>query len=145
MLNDSEKEIIKEVIHKLLLEHHILNDNILSIKDFRNSLSKAITYFAFRDGPIEDMHADPTKNITDEDMMILNKYMVDHIELILELLSENNFIDILIFSAISEFFCSGWDKPDPDKYRESYNTVMEFALSFGIPALLKKYFNNDNK
>jgi hypothetical protein len=42
-------------------------------------IAKAITHFSFRNGPIEDMHADRNKNITDEDMKVLNKYMVNRL------------------------------------------------------------------
>ena len=40
-------------------------------------LSKGITQFAFRSGPVEEMHA--SNKLTQKDMEILNKYMTNRI------------------------------------------------------------------
>src|SRR5699024_9483185 len=54
----------------------LTSENIIKI-------SKVVTHFAFRNGPIEDMHADVTKNSTDEDITKLHKYMVNRVAYIL--------------------------------------------------------------
>lgn len=140
MLSEEEKEKLKDSIHKLLLEKPQISNNLLALKTVRNNLSKAITCFAFRNGPIEDMHTDRSKNITEEDMRILNKYMVDHIEIILELFAENNFTDIYLFSLFSGLYCSNWDDPDPNRYRDEYNSCIDLILNLGP----QSYFDNSN-
>ncbi len=40
-------------------------------------LSKGITQFAFRSGPVEEMHA--SNKLTQKDMKTLNKYMTNRI------------------------------------------------------------------
>ena len=55
-------------------------DKIMQTKlDFEtiDMLSKGITQFAFRSGPVEDMHA--RNKLTKKDMKALNKYMVNRI------------------------------------------------------------------
>ena len=45
-------------------------------------LSKGITQFAFRSGPVEEMHAE--NKLTQNDMEILNKYMTNRIAGVLQ-------------------------------------------------------------
>ncbi len=48
------------------------NKNQNFIIENLDTISKAITHFIFRNGPIEDMHADPNNQLSDDDMKILN-------------------------------------------------------------------------
>ena len=42
-----------------------------------DAISKAITHFIFRNGPVEDMHTN--NQLSEKDMKTLNKYMVNRI------------------------------------------------------------------
>ncbi|HLQ83951.1 MAG TPA: hypothetical protein VK121_08970 [Pseudogracilibacillus sp.] len=95
-LNANMKEII------------LTNENI-------SKISKAVTHFAFRNGPIEDMHADMTKQITDEDMKKLNKYMVNRIAYIFTLILEDRWTEFNFLVENMDFmFGRHWDESFPD-------------------------------
>ena len=53
-------------------------------------LSKMITHFAFRNGPVEDMHAN--NQLSQEDMKILNKYMVNRIAGLLTAIADEDWL-----------------------------------------------------
>ena len=52
-------------------------------------LAISLAHLCFRNGPVEDMHAEG--KLDDTDMMELNKYMVDHLGLFLLLLGLSDF------------------------------------------------------
>src|SRR5690625_2384600 len=80
-----------------------------------SKISIALTHFAFRNGPIEDMHADMTKNITDKDMEILNKYMVNRIAYIFTLIKEENWTEFnYLIDQLAMMFGQHWDEAIPD-------------------------------
>lgn len=54
-------------------------DDPLKDKDIIHKLSVTTAHYAYRNGPIEDMHADRKKSIYDEDMKILNKIIVNRL------------------------------------------------------------------
>ena len=66
-LNKTPEEMEEKARVDLLKEENI------------SKIAKALTHFAFRNGPVEDLHANPTKNLTDEDMKMLNKFMVNRL------------------------------------------------------------------
>lgn len=70
-------------------------------------ISKALTHFAFRNGPIEDMHADSTKHITDRDMMTLNKYMVNRLAYVFKLLNEDKWAEFNFLVEQMDFMFGG--------------------------------------
>lgn len=74
--------------------------------------SKAITEYAFRSGPIEDMHAN--NQLSQEDMMALNKYMVNKIAGLLLMLSKSEWDKINKTLGFYLSLASGWDKAEPD-------------------------------
>ena len=82
--------------------------------DFKtiDMLSKGITQFAFRSGPVEKMH---TKNkLTQNDMEILNKFMTNRIAGLLQTVFNGDVekaLKVLIFYAS---LSSDWDKINPD-------------------------------
>lgn len=51
-------------------------------------ISKAITHFIFRNGPVEDIHAN--NQLSEKDMKMLNKYMVNRIAGLLTAIADNN-------------------------------------------------------
>ena len=77
-------------------------------------LSKALTHYLFRNGPVEDMHADG--KLSQDDMKTLNKYMVNRTAGLLKTLFDGEWIKILVlFDSIFYRNCgSNWDKPKYD-------------------------------
>ena len=51
-----------------------------------DTIAKAVTHFAFRNGPIEDIHANPDKQLTDDDMKILNKFVHNRLTYVFDLI-----------------------------------------------------------
>lgn len=47
--------------------------------------AKVLTYLAFRQGPVEDLHAAPKSKITEREMRDLNRFMVDSLYVLLRL------------------------------------------------------------
>ena len=81
-------------------------------------LSKGITQFAFRSGPIEEMHA--KKKLTQKDMKTLNKHMTNRIAGLLQTIFNGDIakaLKVLTFYASLSF---DWDSVKPD--------VEEFCL-----------------
>lgn len=104
---DNNTDIAKTLNDKMKLE--TLADKNIS------KISKAITHFVFRNGPIEDMHADVNKNITDEDMEVLNKYIVNRIAYIFTLISKDQWAEFnFLIESIDLMFGHDWDEATPD-------------------------------
>lgn len=77
-----------------------------------DGIAKALTHYAFRNGPVEDMHADG--KLTQEDMKILNKYMVNRIAGILSAIHEDRWVQLeLLYGALQNYVID-WDKAEPD-------------------------------
>ena len=82
--------------------------------DFKtiDMLSKGITQFAFRSGPVEKMH---TKNkLTQNDMEILNKFMTNHIAGLLQTVFNGDVEKALKVLSFYASLSSDWDKINPD-------------------------------
>ena len=75
-------------------------------------LSKAITQFAFRSGPIEEM---PSRGkLTQKDMETLNKDMVNCIAGLLTVISNGNIDKALKVLTFYASLSSDWDSAKPD-------------------------------
>ena len=70
------------------------NDKPLDDKDIIHNLSVATTHIIYRNGPVEDMHADG--KLTDYAMMNINKFMVNRLGGIFLIHKFNNYIYIFI-------------------------------------------------
>ena len=82
--------------------------------DFKtiDMLSKGITQFAFRSGPVEKMH---TKNkLTQNDMEILNKFMTNRIAGLLQTVFNGDVEKALKVLTFYASLSSDWDKINPD-------------------------------
>lgn len=80
-----------------------------------NMISKAITHFAFRNGPIEDMHAHPNNQLSEADMKILNKFMVNRLAYIFTLIIEERWIEFdILVRNIYGIYGHDWDEAEPD-------------------------------
>ena len=90
-----------------------LKKEILKIDNI-DVISKAITHFAFRNGPIEDMHASPNNQLTDSDMKILNIYMVNRLAYIFTLIVEERWVEFDFLVKTNGVYGGDWDKAEPD-------------------------------
>ena len=75
-------------------------------------LSKAMTQFAFRSGPIEEMHS--RGKLTQKDMKALNKYMVNRIAGLLTAISKGDIANALKVLAFYASLSPDWDTCKPD-------------------------------
>ena len=75
-------------------------------------LSKGITQFAFRSGPVEDMHA--RDKLTQKDMRILNKFITNRIAGLLTTISNGDISNILKVLTFYASLSSDWDSCKPD-------------------------------
>ncbi|WP_289142188.1 hypothetical protein [uncultured Brevibacillus sp.] len=108
--------ILNEILLGTSEEAKKINEQVkqrILTKDNINMISKAVTHFAFRNGPIEDMHAN--NQLTEEDMKTLNKFMVNRLAYIFSLITEERWgeLDILL-STTNSMFGHGWDEAEPD-------------------------------
>ncbi|WII39946.1 hypothetical protein [Paenibacillus thiaminolyticus] len=109
---------------EMIIEDLLLNNNedcqelnmkalerILNIGNI-DMLSKAITNFVVRSGPIEDMHAN--KQLSQENMKELNKFMVNRLAYLFRLIIEHRGIELEYLICSNALFTSGWDIAEPD-------------------------------
>jgi hypothetical protein len=88
--------------------------------------AKAIVALAFRNGPIEDLHAGrpcPTctgcegySRITDDEMKLIMKHAVDHVYYLLLLREEDPF-EYESKISFGERYTAKWDEPEKPKHR----------------------------
>lgn len=87
---------------------------ILDTKNI-NMISKAITHFAFRNGPVENMHAHPNNQLSESDMKTLNKFMVNRLAYVFTLIIEGRWIEFdLLIRNLDWMYGIGWDEAEPD-------------------------------
>ncbi|MFB9279398.1 hypothetical protein [Cohnella cellulosilytica] len=79
-----------------------------------DTIAKAIAHFAFRNGPIEDIHADRDKNVTDQDMKVLNKFVHNRLAYVFELIIQERWAEFALVVESQKFYGSEWDKSEPD-------------------------------
>lgn len=77
-----------------------------------DGIAKALTHYAFRNGPVEDMHADG--KLTQEDMKTLNKYMVNRLAGILSAVYEERWLQLELLYGFLQNYGIDWDKAEPD-------------------------------
>jgi hypothetical protein len=77
-----------------------------------NKFSRAIAHYVFRNGPVEDMHSDG--KFSDADMMVLNKYMVNRVAGILQLINDEQWLKLVGLINIYGIYGADWDKAKPD-------------------------------
>ena len=131
--------MIRKIEEKLNVNSDDFIENWLQSEEFRNRLAIAVTHFAFRNGPIEEIHENPDKNITDADMKRLNKYMVNAMASILKLFSTQDFPKILSLALTSEVFGYNWDKPDTIESEENLIRFINTGASFGASSFVNKH------
>lgn len=111
------KAIIKEKI--LLGDEEVFK--VMNVKSMEklmkyeniDKLAKATTHFAFRNGPIENIHS--YGNIDDEEMKILNKFMVNRLAYIWSLIIQNKWFELeYLIDSYDRDYGQDWDKADID-------------------------------
>ena len=75
-------------------------------------LSKGITQYAFRSGPVEEMHAN--NQLTQNDMEILNKFMTNRIAGLLQTIFNGDVAKALKVLTFYASLSSDWDSVKPD-------------------------------
>ena len=97
-------------------------------EDTINMIAKALTEYAFRSGPIEDIHSDDYggSRITQEEMKQLNKYMVNKLATVLTALSRGKIDEVLNGLALSYRYATHWDKADIlEKDIDAWKTLID--------------------
>ena len=77
-----------------------------------NHVAKRLAVYAFRNGPIEDLHANG--QLSDEDMKTLNKYMVDRLAEYLYLSYQGRHRDAAYLMFYPGLCCEEWDDANLD-------------------------------
>lgn len=113
--------IRSSVLEKMLLgnteESRKVNENCkenILKKENLDLIARAITHFAFRNGPVEDMHADPNSKLSEEYMKTLNIFMVNRIAYIFELIIEERWFEFSVMINSNGIFGQAWNKAVPD-------------------------------
>ena len=75
-------------------------------------LSKAITQFAFRSGPVEEMHS--KGKLTQKDMKTLNKFMINRIAGLLQNIFNGDVANALKVLTFYASLSSYWDSAKPN-------------------------------
>src|SRR5574344_604884 len=102
-------EIGKDCIKKSMQAIGMIDREVLNPTEI-DRIAKAVTLYAFRNGPVEDLHAGKDSKLTDDDMKMLNKYMVNHIAYLLNLVNQNKWHEL---EALIETYypdAEKWDK-----------------------------------
>lgn len=84
-------------------------ERLLSDKNV-DRLAIGFAHYFFRNGPVEDMHADG--KLSEEDMKILNKYMANKIASVMFLAKENRWLELELLLEFHMKCGSDWDKPE---------------------------------
>lgn len=102
----------------------------LSGDDYVRRIPVTLAHFCFRNGPVEDMHAEG--KLSQEDMKILNKYLVDRMGLLVFLFGLADFDRIKMATHFDAQCGSDWDDPDIDRL------LKEFRISPERVSVLEK-------
>lgn len=109
-----------ELYHKLNAES---KERLLSRENI-DVAAKAITHFAFRNGPVEDMHSN--NQLTEDDMKTLNKYMVNRIAGVLIAIADHKWLHLEALLSYYKNYGTEWDKAEPDV--EEINDFLKYII-----------------
>lgn len=99
--NESLYKILNKDMKKYFFEHFDIN-----------TLAKAMTHYCFRNGPVEDMHAEG--KLGQEDMKTLNKYMVDRLGTLLSLVMDEEWAKLSCLHDAYAKYGHDWDDANID-------------------------------
>ena len=77
-----------------------------------DSFAKFIVHYCFRNGPVEDMHAQG--QLSQKDMKTLNKFMVNKVAELFELAMSDEWLKFYSLYAYNSIYGSDWDKAEPN-------------------------------
>lgn len=124
--------IRNKVYQEFLEDHGELFDNLNEESKERilnreniDVYAKAITHFAFRNGPVEDMHA--MSKLSEDDMKTLNKYMVNRMAGLLTAIADNSWLKLEALLTHYRLFGTDWDEVIPDM--DEINTYLNFIIN----------------
>ncbi len=104
MKQDLLKDFLEENFDKKLFEN--LNKSSkerLLNKDNTDTISIALTHYLFRNGTVEDIHSEG--KLSQEDMKTLNKFMVNRIAGLLEIINKEEWLKIeLLLDYYNRYF-----------------------------------------
>jgi hypothetical protein len=109
-----------ELFHQLNAES---KERLLSRENIEIA-AKAVTHFAFRNGPVEDMHSN--HQLTQDDMKTLNKYMVNRIAGLLTAIADHKWLHLEALLSHYQLYGTKWDKVEPDM--EEINSVLKYII-----------------
>lgn len=98
-------------------------------KENIDSISKAMTHYIFRNGPVEEMHAN--QQLSEEDMKKLNKYMVNRIAGVLTKIVDENWLQLEMLLHYYRYYGGKWDNAEPDMdeidllFKDGIKSIME--------------------
>ena len=102
---------------KLLNEH---SKERLCKEENIDYITKALTHYIFRNGPVEDMHAN--HQLSQEDMKTLNKYMVNKLAGLIKMIYDGEWMKIELLLNFFKRYGHDWDKAEID--------ISDFELIF---------------
>lgn len=113
----SKKNLLKaeEALNVIMENYGITTNQILKELDVINKysledISCGLAHYCFRNGPVEDMHADG--KLSQEDMKILNKYCYDKIYTFFTMIKENKTVSLIQIINYGVECGLNWDKPE---------------------------------
>lgn len=112
--NDQENDELQKL-------NQASKERLFSYENF-DRLSIGLAHYCFRNGPVEDIHANG--QLSENDMKALNKYLVDHIAKALLLGKEGRWLELELLLNFHMQFGSTWDKPDTS-IDELYNVITD--------------------
>lgn len=89
-------------------------DDPLKDKDIIHKMSVVTAHYAYRNGPIEDMHADRNKSIYDDDIKVVYDFMKFKLEVVFSIILTGNKEEIKKFLAYGIFYGQSWDYAVPE-------------------------------
>ena len=88
-------------------------------------LSKALTHYLFRNGPVEDMHANG--QLSQNDMKTLNQFMVNRIAGLIYKMNHGNWLQIELLLGYLKLYGANWDPvvPETSAFEDSWDIYKE--------------------
>jgi hypothetical protein len=109
--------------------------------------AKAIVHFIFRNGPVEDIHS--KGNLTDEDMKVINKHMLDQMTGLVLSMQKGEWFILEQMAQIYLIYGAQWDPADLTHYiNEKEITIKRISnLLLEQPDLVKRIekLNSENR
>lgn len=104
LINYTLQKLFSEDFNKKLFENlnQTSKERLLN-KDNIDTISIALTHYLFRNGPVEEMHSEG--KLSQEDMKILNKFMVNRVAGLLQTINKEDWLKIeLLIDYYNTYF-----------------------------------------